>query len=146
MVEKIVGSAEMITKNGKIAPEVAFAGKKAVAFYFSAHWCPPCRFFTPRLGEAFNQAACDELAVVFVSCDNGEEEFSEYFGSMPANWLAIPPTDERADMLSAKFDVSGIPRLVVLNAETGAVINNNARGDVESKGAEAILNFVAQAK
>ncbi len=25
-----------------------------VAFYFSAHWCPPCRSFTPQLVQTYN--------------------------------------------------------------------------------------------
>lgn len=32
------------------------AGKQALALYFSAHWCPPCRGFTPQLAEWYMQA------------------------------------------------------------------------------------------
>ena len=28
--------------------------KKVLAFYFSAHWCPPCRLFTPVLAEFYS--------------------------------------------------------------------------------------------
>jgi nucleoredoxin len=28
-----------------------FQGKTVIVFYFSAHWCPPCRQFTPVLAR-----------------------------------------------------------------------------------------------
>ena len=31
----------------------ALAGKQLVCFYFSAHWCPPCRQFTPILKDFY---------------------------------------------------------------------------------------------
>ena len=49
-------------------------GVKAVGFYFSAHWCPPCRQFTPKLGEVYKQAQ--------------EESFNEYRKTMP--WPVVP--------------------------------------------------------
>lgn len=33
----------------------AMKGKKALALYFSAHWCPPCRGFTPQLAKWYSQ-------------------------------------------------------------------------------------------
>ena len=40
--EKVVGADEVL------------ADKKIIAFYFSAHWCPPCRLFTPVLAEFYS--------------------------------------------------------------------------------------------
>jgi len=52
--------------------------------YFSAHWCPPCRKFTPVLSEAYTKlkAERDDFELVFVSSDRDQEGFDEYFGEM----------------------------------------------------------------
>eukprot|EP00429_Kryptoperidinium_foliaceum_P089782 CAMPEP_0176203764 /NCGR_PEP_ID=MMETSP0121_2-20121125/10745_1 /TAXON_ID=160619 /ORGANISM="Kryptoperidinium foliaceum, Strain CCMP 1326" /LENGTH=87 /DNA_ID=CAMNT_0017542673 /DNA_START=66 /DNA_END=325 /DNA_ORIENTATION=- len=72
---------------GSIGTSEALAGKKAVALYFSAHWCPPCRGFTPQLAEWYSKDLKGKgLEVVFVSSDRSEEDFSGYFKEMP--WLA----------------------------------------------------------
>ena len=59
-----------------------------VALYFSAHWCPPCRSFTPKLANAYSKNFSHELEVVFVSSDQDEAAFQEYYSSQP--WLALP--------------------------------------------------------
>merc|ERR1711988_950208 len=98
---------------------------EAVGFYFSAHWCPPCRTFTPKLAEAYKKinSASEKkrFEVVFLSCDRGQEAFDDYYGTHP--WLALPYGDgdeneDKNDELSSHFDVSGIPRLVLVNPKT----------------------------
>src|ERR1700720_964634 len=41
--------------------------KKLIALYFSAHWCAPCRKFTPKLVEYYNRVATQhpEFEIVF---------------------------------------------------------------------------------
>jgi len=41
--------AKLIGKDGEVETMTALKGKTAVALYFSGHWCPPCRGFTPKL-------------------------------------------------------------------------------------------------
>jgi len=108
------------------------AENDVLALYFSAHWCPPCKGFTPKLAATYEKvvAAGKKLAVVFISSDKSAAEFQEYLGSMPASWGAIPSGDKRKNLLSRRFDVEGIPTLVILDAKTGAVINANGRGAV----------------
>eukprot|EP00048_Salpingoeca_helianthica_P023358 m.23852 g.23852 ORF g.23852 m.23852 type:complete len:4219 (+) comp8583_c1_seq1:2019-14675(+) len=88
-----------------------------VALYFSAHWCPPCRAFTPRLIECYNALKARGLTgfeVVFVSGDKSEAEFDEYYGLMP--WLALPFADQAVRAgLSNMFQVKGIPTLVIIH-------------------------------
>jgi nucleoredoxin len=52
-------------------------------FYFSAHWCGPCKAFTPILRRWYQRhAAAKQVEVLFVSNDKDETEFNTYFSSM----------------------------------------------------------------
>ena len=63
-------------------------GKSTLLFYFSAHWCPPCRGFTPQLAEFYrSHADTKSFEIVFVSSDNDETEFKSYFAEMP--WTSV---------------------------------------------------------
>jgi thiol-disulfide isomerase/thioredoxin len=60
-------------------------------FFCRAHWCPPCRNFTPKLAKIFkeiNNEVKNKLDIVFVSWDKDQEGFNEYFNEMP--WKALP--------------------------------------------------------
>ncbi|CAF3564612.1 unnamed protein product [Rotaria sp. Silwood2] len=64
---------------------------KTVALYFSAHWCPPCRNFTSKLAKIFKEIKNelkDKFDIVFISCDEDQASFDEYFKEMP--WKALP--------------------------------------------------------
>jgi len=109
----------------------ALAGKGAVAIYFSAHWCPPCRGFTPQLADWYKKDLSGKgLEVVFVSSDKDEDAFNDYFKEMP--WLALPFSErDTKATLSKKFKVQGIPTLVILGAD-GKVITTEGK-DVVSE-------------
>mmetsp|Transcript_119914 Transcript_119914/g.274751 ORF Transcript_119914/g.274751 Transcript_119914/m.274751 type:complete len:281 (-) Transcript_119914:171-1013(-) len=116
-------------------PADSVAGKVKL-LYFSAHWCPPCRAFTPQLAAAY--ATWKEkglnVEVIFVSGDRDEGRFEEYFGEMP--WVAVPFEDKRRQKWNQDFEVTGIPTVVVLDTDN-SVINKDARGaisvDLEGK-------------
>jgi nucleoredoxin len=79
------------SKSGDISTKEAFIEKKVLGIYFSAHWCPPCRGFTPVLANFYNKIKSDGNAafeIVFVSHDSDETSFTEYWADMP--WLALP--------------------------------------------------------
>jgi len=80
----------------------ALADKQVVGLYFSAHWCPPCRGFTPKLAEVYTaiKGTGKSLEIVFVSSDRDDVAFDSYHKEMP--WQT----------LSKRFKVSGIPSLV----------------------------------
>merc|ERR1719171_1365168 len=115
----------------KVATATALADRGAVALYFSAHWCPPCRGFTPKLGEWYTKSLkAKGMEVVFVSSDRDEEAFTSYFGEQ-APWLALPYSKRDVkEALFKKFKVRGIPTLVILDGETGETITTDGRSSV----------------
>eukprot|EP00592_Proboscia_alata_P015151 CAMPEP_0194394344 /NCGR_PEP_ID=MMETSP0174-20130528/123806_1 /TAXON_ID=216777 /ORGANISM="Proboscia alata, Strain PI-D3" /LENGTH=208 /DNA_ID=CAMNT_0039190135 /DNA_START=766 /DNA_END=1393 /DNA_ORIENTATION=+ len=91
-----------------------------VGIYFSAHWCGPCRGYTPKLKEFYDTLVAQgtPLPILFASSDQDEDSFASYFAEMP--WHAFKFGDDRIEVLNVKYEVSGIPWLVILNAKTGA--------------------------
>lgn len=125
--EELLGEV-VVGKEGPVA--VKSFSNRVLGLYFSAHWCPPCRSFTPVLAE-FYKAHPDDFEVVFVSNDQDDAGFQGYFRTMP--WLALPFDDEeQRDALSRRFQVKGIPALVILDP-TGAVITVKGREKVDGQ-------------
>lgn len=122
-------------RNGKgTVPTEQALGSKPVGLYFSAHWCPPCRGFTPKLAEWYSGGLSDVLDIVFVSSDRDQKAFDEYFGEQP--WLALPFAErDLKATLSKKFKVRGIPSFVILGAD-GELITLNGRARVTEDGAK----------
>ncbi|OVA15940.1 Thioredoxin-like fold [Macleaya cordata] len=88
---------------------------KVVGLYFSANWYKPCRDFTPVLAGVYKQLKDQQLGfeIVFVSSDEDSNAFDSYRACMP--WLAIPFSDlESKKALNRRFDVEGIPCLIIL--------------------------------
>jgi nucleoredoxin len=114
-----------------LGPElVAKAGGKPIGLYFSAHWCPPCRGFTPQLAEWYKAGLREKMEIIFVSSDRDQKSFDEYFKEMP--WLALQYESRDAKQaLSEIFGVSGIPSFVVLHPD-GTTITTDGRSQVAS--------------
>ncbi len=54
--------------------------KKLIGLYYSAHWCPPCRNFTPVLIDFYHQVKKlhpHDFEVIFLSCDQSLEQFNK---------------------------------------------------------------------
>ena len=120
------------------------ASKKVVAIYFSAHWCPPCRGFTPVLAEWYKKVQASHpgvLEVIFASFDQDATQFEEYFHEMP--WIAFPFKDDRIEALGDSLDVSGIPALLVFSPK-GALITDDGRSDISSKGTGAVDHWLSK--
>lgn len=122
--EFVDGAGKTVTLDG--------LARKNIGIYFSAHWCPPCREFTPELVKTYNKLKAENknFEIIFASSDRDEAAFKEYFGEMP--WLALPYAErDRKERLSNAFNVSGIPAFVMLDADLN-VINAAARAAVSA--------------
>ena len=107
---------------------------KLLLIYFSMHNCPPCREFTPLLSELYKDMNEAErvMEVIFFSGDPQEDIYNEYYGEMP--WKAMPFKDARLKPIAKLFKVKGLPRLIVLNAKTLEVLNEDAVKIVNEQG------------
>ncbi|XP_028796232.1 probable nucleoredoxin 1 [Neltuma alba] len=126
----------LIGKDGIKIPVSDLVGK-TILLYFSAHWCPPCRAFLPKLIESYHKIKAKQdsaVEVVFISSDRDLASFNDFFAGMP--WLALPFGDSRKSFLSRKFKAQGIPMLVAIGPG-GQILTKDARNLVALYGAEA---------
>lgn len=67
---ELVGSANIVSAKGgaTIKGSELLAAVDHVFLYFSAHWCGPCRAFTPRLIKWYEEHR-DTLAATGKTCD-----------------------------------------------------------------------------
>lgn len=127
---KLLGDT-LVSKNGNHAPTAeVLSGKSVVALYFSAHWCPPCRGFTPVLADAYvKHLQAQGVEIVFVSLDQNDAAFKSYFKTMP--WLAVPYAARNVKKaLGEKYRVTGIPSLILLNGSDGSLLSADGRAKV----------------
>ncbi|MCE5278204.1 MAG: thioredoxin-like domain-containing protein [Planctomycetaceae bacterium] len=109
---------------------------KVVGIYFSAHWCPPCRAFTPKLVE-FRDKNDANFEVVFVSADRTADAKTKYMTEAQMKWPSVPFAAKSAKALMSTHQVRGIPMLVILSPG-GKVISKNGRGEVMSAAATCL--------
>ena len=123
---------ELVNNKGESVACDTLNDLDVVGIYFSAHWCPPCRKFTPSLVESYNKmkASGKKIEIVFVSADKDVDGFNEYFSEMP--WLAVKYGSDSIDELNDRYGVSGIPALVFVNPKTGDIITKDGREKVTS--------------
>ncbi len=126
----------LISKNGELTTADAIT-KDLIGFYFSAHWCPPCRTFTPLLVECYEKWENEEkpIEIIFISSDKDQSEFDDYFKSMP--WLAIPYNADVSKNIRSHLAISGIPTLIIMD-KNGNIIDGDADSTVQSLTVSAI--------
>ena len=104
--------------------------KKFIALYYSAHWCAPCRKFTPELVEYYHRvaAAHPEFEIIFVSSDRSRFGWETYIQEAKMPWLAVD-FDQLADLAEVRALGGGsIPSLLVLD-EGSHVVASSYDGD-----------------
>ena len=93
-METIVGAKPLINSAGdEIKVADLSAEPKFIGIYFGAHWAPPCRKFTTKLAEVYEELnkGGKNFEVVFCSSDGNEDHFKENLAGMP--WTALQFTE-----------------------------------------------------
>merc|ERR1711963_1080037 len=96
-MDSLKGATLIKADGSKVEADKALESKDLVLYYSSAHWCPPCRQFTPMLKDFYGEVE-DDLEIVFVSSD----------------WCGVEHNSSLANDLKQKYGVQGIPMLVVV--------------------------------
>ena len=104
-------------KGDLAGPEIK-GSPKYTALYFSAHWCPPCRMFTPKLVEWYNdfKAKHPNFELVFVSSDQDEAAMEDYIKGDKMPWPYVK-FDKAKEEIFRKFSSDGIPYLVLIGED-----------------------------
>jgi len=145
-------------RNGALGhfDDEALEKKKLIALYFSAHWCAPCRKFTPELVDYYNRVATQhpEFEIVFVSFDKSQFAMETYMREANMPWPAVDFPKIGGKEAIRKYAGDGIPCLVLVDA-TGKVISSTyagaqylgpakVLGDLDAIFAGKVLDKVAQ--
>lgn len=121
----------------KPATEVT-SGKDVICFYFSAHWCPPCRAFTPVLKEFYEEV--EGIEIIFVSSDRSPADMEAYMKESHGDWWGVEHGSSAVEALKSHFGIRGIPALIVVD-KNGDVITKDGRADVQSKGPGVVAQW-----
>lgn len=129
------------SRNGVLAPwsDAEFEKKKLIGLYFSAHWCGPCRKFTPQLVAYYNKvaAAHPEFEIVFVSNDKTAAEMEGYVREAQMPWPVVAFENAVKNGALDKYAGTVIPCLVIVD-DTGKVVLDTYAGKTY-RGPEAVL-------
>lgn len=142
--------------------ENVLKNKKIIGLYFSGHYCPPCKKFTPLLAEVYEEIKennntnnynntnnsnntnninnTNDLEIIFISSDKEKDSFIKYYKEMP--WLALPY--ERRDIktkLCEDYNVKTIPTLIFFD-NNGKLLEREGRKFIE-KNTHNIDNIIS---
>jgi nucleoredoxin len=119
-------------KNGNLVScyDEELAQKQIYGLYFSAHWCGPCRKFTPQLVAYYNQIARDhpEFELIFVSADKSADGMAAYMRESGMPWPAIDYGKLANVAALQKYAGRGIPDLVIVDASGKVLADSYVSG------------------
>ncbi len=112
--------------------------------YFSAHWCPPCKVFTPKLVQYYNNKQLNDkgIQVILVSQDYTERDMRQYMLGAGMPWPALAfEWKDKLDFIN-KLAGPGIPDLIFLDA-AGTILADSFDG-AKYLGPDRVLDYVSR--
>ncbi|XP_046282973.1 nucleoredoxin-like protein 2 [Marmota monax] len=146
----VLGGRRLVTREGALVEAEAALQNKVVALYFAAGRCAPSRDFTPLLCDFYTAlvGAARQPApfeIVFVSADGSAQEMLDFMRQQHGAWLALPFHDPYRHELKRRYDITAIPRLVILRPN-GEVITSKGRKQIRERGLACFQNWVEAAE
>ena len=141
-VLKLLGKDVIAVNSAKIATAAdVIKTKKYLFVYKSAHWCPPCRVFTPKLVGFYNKyyEAMGDFDLVFVSWDHSQSDMNGYMKGEKMPWVGLKLHSKGATALEKKCHGNSIPCLMLLD-ENDNVIAESHSPDGKYLGPDTALN------
>ncbi|XP_008991008.1 nucleoredoxin-like protein 2 isoform X1 [Callithrix jacchus] len=145
----VLGGRHLVTcKGAAVEAEVALQNK-VVALYFAAARCAPSRDFTPLLCDFYTALVAEArrpapFEVVFVSVDGSAQEMLDFMRELHGAWLALPFHDPYRHELRKRYNVTAIPKLVIVK-QNGEVITNKGRKQIREQGLTCLQNWLEAA-
>lgn len=130
--------SDLVDSAGRPASSDKLGRSKYALLYFSAHWCPPCRKFTPELVDFYNQNASKDFDLVFVSSDESEKDMRTYMTETKMPWPGARFQSFSHKYLHDTFSGPGIPCLVLLDSSGKVLSHSYVNG--EYVGPHKVLN------
>lgn len=133
IVAKSLNKRLMILSGEKLVPFI-LGDRPEPEFYVaycSAHWCPPCRRFTPKLVTAYSELQAKYPGIfelVFISSDESSDDQTKYARETKMPWPVVKyPAADTIEPLE-QWHGRGIPDLIVTN-RNGNVIFKCYKGE-----------------
>jgi thiol-disulfide isomerase/thioredoxin len=116
---------------------------KVVYVDFWASWCPPCRGEMPHSKNLHEQFKGNkDVVFLYITFDRTEEAWKNGIEKMDIKGHHWYPSQTQQYDINAKFQVTGIPRYMLVDKK-GNVVNDNAprpsSGDVIATSIKALL-------
>ncbi|XP_004048272.1 nucleoredoxin-like protein 2 isoform X2 [Gorilla gorilla gorilla] len=145
----ILGGRHLVTCKGATVEAEAALQNKVVALYFAAARCAPSRDFTPLLCDFYTALVAEArrpapFEVVFVSADGSSQEMLAFMRELHGAWLALPFHDPYRHELRKRYNVTAIPKLVIVK-QNGEVITNKGRKQIRERGLACFQDWVEAA-
>lgn len=111
---------EVESQDGKKCHLSDFVGKSGLLLIdVWASWCGPCRAEVPRLKEiyAMYHDRGFEILGLSIDNDNSVDSWKKALNDLQMPWSQVRVSQQLQDALKNNYAISGIPHLILLNAE-----------------------------
>jgi len=129
-LKDVIKCESLIDNKGNIV-SIDTLKNKVVGLYFSAHWCGPCKTFTPQLISFYEEMKKQnkEFEIIFCSLDGDEDMFINYFNKMP--WLSLVWVDGQGASMASTCEVKQMPSLLIFSKNDGNLISKTGVSDIK---------------